>query len=204
MKTLATIALAFALGMTAACGGSSTPRPRSPDPLASASGAMLLKRGRAFAQAGDTIRAEQYLVAAMHRGAPARKAMPVLLAACIRGQRFRAALGHAERYLAHRPSDRKLRQLTASLYLATGEPDKAREQLETLIDAAPDSPEPRYLLAMAHQQLGDSDKAAGELRAFIELEPDGAMAREARAWLRASDGDGREERRSRRHRRRSR
>ena len=204
MRWLATIALVSALGMTA-CGGSSTPRPRSPDPLASASGKMLLERGRAFHEAGDTIRAEQYLVAAIHRGAPARKVMPILLATCIRGQRFRAALAHAERYLAHRPDDRKLRQLTASLYLATSQPEKAREALEALVEDDPDRAEPRYLLAMAHQQLGDSDKAADQLRAFVELEPDGAMAREARAWLKASEGGERTaERRPRRHRRRHR
>jgi tetratricopeptide (TPR) repeat protein len=187
MKRLSTIALAAALAALSACGHSQPAKPRSPDPLASAPASLLLKRGRAFAAAGDTIRAEQYLLAASHRGARYRDVVPLLLQTCIRGQRFRAALAHAEHYLARRPEDEKLRQMTGVLYLATGAPDRAREALETVIEDSPDAAEPHYLLAMAHQQMGEQRLAVRELRAFLDLEPSGAMARSARAWLDASD-----------------
>jgi len=201
MRQLLSIALLTALGL-AACGHGSTPKPRSPDPLTTAPAKLLLRRGKAFAAAGDTIRAEQYLVAASRRGAADRDVVPALLDACIRGQRFRAALAHAERFLSRRPRDRRLHHVTASLYLAVGEPDRARDALERLVDIAPDAPEPHYLLAMAHQQLDDPRAASRELRNYLELEPRGPLAREARKWLEAS---GEEEPRSRRrHRRRSR
>lgn len=183
---LISIALFALLGL-AACGGHSTAKPpRSPDPLKTASADLLLRRGRAFAEAGDTIRAEQYLVAASRRGAKDRDVVPALMDACIKGQRYRTALAHAERFLARRPRDIRLRQLTASLYLATGEVEQAREALEYLVEDEPDRAQPHYLLAMAHQQLDDSDSAARELRVYLDLEPSGPLAREARKWLKAS------------------
>jgi predicted Zn-dependent protease len=185
MRKLISIALFAVLGL-AACGGSQKAKTRPPDPLAKAPAKLLLERGRAFAAAGDTIRAEQYLVAASRKGAPDRKVVPLLMEVCIRGQRFRTALAHAERFLARDPDDRRLQQLTASLYLATGSPEQARDTLEDLIEEEPDLPEPRYLLAMAHQQLDEPDEAARELRAYLELKPRGRLAREARAWLEAS------------------
>jgi tetratricopeptide (TPR) repeat protein len=190
MKQLSTIALVTALAALSACGHSQPAQPRSADPLAAAPVSLLLKRGRAFAAAGDTIRAEQYLVAASNRGARYRDVVPLLLQTCIRGQRFRAALAHAEHYLARRPQDEKLRQMTGVLYLATGAPDRAREALEAVIEDSPDEAEPHYLLAMAHQQMGEHRLAARELRAFLDIEPNGAMARSARSWLDASDTSG--------------
>jgi predicted Zn-dependent protease len=201
MKHLVSIALFAALGL-AACGGGQKDVKRPPDPLAKAPAKLLLKRGRAFASAGDTIRAEQYLVAASRRGAPDRKVVPLLMEVCIRGQRFRTALAHAERFLARNPDDRRLQQLTASLYLATGSPEQARDTLENLVESEPDVAEPRYLLAMAHQQLDDTDGAARELRAYLELQPRGRLAREARAWLEASGEEASP--RGKRHRRRGR
>lgn len=195
MRPLHTIALAAALGL-AACTHASSPKPASPDPLARASAKMLLERGKAFAAAGDTVRAEQYLVAASGRGAPDREVVPVLLATCIRGQRYRAALGHAERFLARKPRDRRLLHLSAVLYLATGAPDQARATLERLVRVSPDAPEPRFLLAQAHTELGQPRQAAPQLKKYLALDPSGPRAREARDWLKA----WRHVRRSRRHR----
>jgi predicted Zn-dependent protease len=193
MRTLHSIVLLAALAVTACAHGSSERAPAR-DPLASAPASLLLKRGRAFAAAGDTIRAEQYLLAASSRGAPDDKVVPLLLQVCIRGQRFRAALGHAELYLTRRPDDRALRQLSAVLYLATGSPDKARTALERVVAAAPDEPEPRFLLAMAHRELGQPRRAAPHLRHYLSLDPEGTRADEARTWLRA-------QRKARRHHR---
>lgn len=195
MKPLCSIAILAALGL-GACGHGSTRRGAAPDPLASASARLLLRRGRAFARAGDTVRAEQYLVAASTRGAPDRVVLPLLLDTCIRGQRFRAALAHAERFLARRPDDRALRQLSGVLYLAVGAPDQARAAFERVVAAAPDDPEPRYLLALAHQELGQPRRAAPQLRRYLDLTPAGPRADEARGWL---DADRDARRRRHRH-----
>jgi predicted Zn-dependent protease len=182
MKPLCSIAILAALAL-AACGGDSARRAAAPDPLQSASAGMLLRRGRAFARSGDTVRAEQYLVAASRRGAPDRKVLPLLLDTCIRGQRFRAALAHAERFLVRRPDDVRLRQLSGVLYLAVGAPDRARAAFERVVAAAPDDPEPRYLLALAHQELGQPRRAAPEMRRYLDLMPTGPRADDARAFL---------------------
>jgi predicted Zn-dependent protease len=203
VNKLISIALFAALGLTAC--GHSKPEPKRPaDPLKTASAALLLRRGRAFAEAGDTIRAEQYLVAASRRGAKDRDVVPPLMDACIRGQRFRAALGHAERFLGRRPKDHRLRQLAASLYLATGQPDQAVQALEYVVEDEPEEPQPRYLLAMAHQQLDDPDSAVRELRTYLELQPTGPLAREARKWLEAAGEEVSDSRSARRHKRRAR
>jgi len=185
MKPSRSIAVtALALAGLAACGHGSAVRSPAPDPLASASASMLLQRGRAFAAAGDTIRAEQYLVAAASKGAADRDVLPALLEVCIRGQRYRAALVHVEAYLVRRPNDRALLQLSAVLYLTTGSPDQARAALERVVRAVPDEPEPRYLLALAHQELGQPRQAAPQLRRYLSLSPSGTRAQEAKAWLR--------------------
>lgn len=199
MRTLHSIVLLAAL-VAGACAHGPETKPAARDPLASAPASLLMKRGRAFAAAGDTIRAEQYLLAASNRGAPDRKVVPLLLQVCIRGQRFRAALGHAEFYLARNPDDRALRQLSAVLYLATGAPDKARTALERVVASAPDEPEPRFLLAMAHRELGQPLRARPHLRRYLSLDPAGSRAHEARSWLKAD----RAERKARRHRARRR
>ncbi|HWM87276.1 MAG TPA: tetratricopeptide repeat protein [Kofleriaceae bacterium] len=196
MKRLHSIALTFALGL-AACGHSQPAKPRSPDPLAGASAKLLLERGRHFAAGGDTIRAEQYFVAASRRGADDAVVVPLLLDTCIRGQRFRAALVHAERFLEHSPRDRALRQMSAVLYLATGQPDKARDALERVVAVAPDEPEPRYLLAVAHTELGQPRRAAPHLRRYLALSPSGERSEEARSWLRAARAVRRQKRRGR-------
>ncbi|HTE51994.1 MAG TPA: tetratricopeptide repeat protein [Kofleriaceae bacterium] len=161
-------ALAFATLWAGGSGCSHAPPPSgATDPLARAPADLLLRRGRAFAAAGDTIRAEQYLVAASHRGAEDRFVAPILIGTCIRGQRYRAALAHIERFVRRHPRDIQLRQLSAVLYLATGSPDRAQVALRRVIEAAPDEPRPRRLLARAEremQRMRDGDDLDGSDR----------------------------------------
>ena len=135
------------------CASRAPAAPGNPDPLASAPAELLLKRGRAFASAGDTIRAEQYLVAAMRRGAEDHEVAPVLIGTCIRGQRYRAALAHTERFVRRHPRDIQLRQLSAVLYMATGSPHRAEAALRKVVEDHPDEPRPRKLLAMAEREV---------------------------------------------------
>lgn len=180
--------------------------PANPDPLASAPAALLLKRGRAFAAAGDTIRAEQYLVAASRRGAEDRFVAPLLIGTCIRGQRYRAALAHAERFVRRHPRDIQLRQLSAVLYLATGSPHRAEAALRKVVADHPDEPRPRRLLALAEREVermrdGDDLEARDRLRPIDEAigEDEPAEARPARK--KAGKRHRHKTRRSRRSRR---
>jgi len=185
LHSIAVFGAFAALVSAAGCAHGPPARPRASDPLAGASADLLLRRGRAFAAAGDTIRAEQYLVAAENRGARTDEVLPVLLDVCIRGQRYRAALAHAERYLTGRPNDRALLQMSAVLYLATGAPEKARAALERVVASAPNEAETRYLLAVAHRDLGEPDRADSQFRLYLVLAPGGPRAAEASAWLKS-------------------
>lgn len=185
------------------CASRAPAAPENPDPLASAPAELLLQRGRAFAAAGDTIRAEQYMVAAMHRGAPDHQVASVLIGTCIRGQRYRAALAHTERFVRRHPRDIQLRQLSAVLYMATGSPHRAEAALRKVVEDHPDEPRPRKLLALAEREvermrdgddLEDTDRLS-PIEAIDEGEPARATSAKKKARRR---GKARRSRRSRR------
>jgi predicted Zn-dependent protease len=166
-----------ALALTAAC--AATPRPRAPvDPLAGVGGAELYRIGMAEAQAGDTLRAEQYLAAALVRGYD--DAMIPLLRICVTGERYGAALRYAQNRLHARPDDWQLRYLTAELMGAVGRYDDEREQLETLVSEVSDRPEPHFALARVYERDGRPRRAATHYRRYLALAPTGPYAREAR------------------------
>jgi predicted Zn-dependent protease len=179
------------------------PAPANPDPLASAPAELLLRRARAFNAAGDTIRAEQYLIAASNRGAEDRDVAPILIGTCIRGQRYRTALMHVERFVRRHPRDIQLRQMAAVLYLATGSPHRAAEALREVVEDHPDEPRPRKLLALAEREVqrmrdGDDLDAPTRFDAAYQLDDDEPAA-EARPAKRAKKHKAR--RRARRSRR---
>lgn len=144
----------------------------------------LYERGRAFAQVGDYVRAEQYLSAALDAGADPKKALPLLLHVCIEGQRYRVALDFAEAHLRKHPEDQRLRFLVASLYAAVGDAPSARARLETLLRASPKQAEAHYALAVIlRDELAEWEAADAHFRAYLELAPKGEHAEEARASL---------------------
>ncbi len=170
-------ALVAALALTAAC--AATPRPRGPvDPLAGIGGAELYRIGMAQAQAGDTLRAEQYLAAALVRGYD--DAMIPLLRICVTGERYGAALRYAQNRLDARPDDWQLRYLTAELLGAVGRFDDERAQLETLVSEVSDRPEPHFALAQAYEREGATKRAAVHYARYLALAPTGRYARAAR------------------------
>jgi tetratricopeptide (TPR) repeat protein len=179
--TLAVLVIAL-LG----CGGKSSAPPSQPaaDPLKTAPTTELFERGRELADAGDYVRAEQYLTAAMHRGHPSKDVLPVLLQACVRGRRYQSALGHAQRELRRNPEDWRLRYVVATLHEALGERTKAQVELKRVLDG-----EPRF--ANAHYSLGvllsatDRRAASTHLHRYLEIEPKGNHAADARARLNA-------------------
>lgn len=184
MRHSVTIALALigALG----CGAtSSAPRASAPDPLDTISAEELFERGVRLGRAGDFIRAEQYIAAAVERGFPEERAMPALMAACVQASRLSAALGYAEPYLARHPTQWSLRLLVASIHMGLRAHDRARDELQRVLRDAPEEPaEAHYFLGVLHRDALDGmDTARAHFRRYLELAPDGAHRDEAVSTL---------------------
>jgi tetratricopeptide (TPR) repeat protein len=168
--------------------GASGPRlgPRPPgDPIATVDAAALEARGRALLAAGDAIRAEQYLAAAIARGAPADRVVPELVALCLASSRHRAALSYAVPHLRRHPNDWALMHLVAMLYLVVGEPDAAERHAAQAVLLAPDQPDLAFVHALALQRLGRDKAARRAFGRYIELARNGPYAAEARQALRS-------------------
>ena len=175
----------LALALLAACAEAKpTPTGAPGDPLKTVPADELFRRGIALGNAGDLIRAEQYLAASIERGYPAEKALPPLLRVCLASSRLRAALGHAEPYLAEHPEAWSLRYLVASIHLGIGNVEEARSSLERVIAQAPDQPDAYYLLGVVLRDgVGDRPGAARRFQRYLELAPEGQHVSEARAAL---------------------
>ena len=168
-----------------ACGGA-TPRAENqePDPLDTVSPEELYRRGNLLLEAGDYIRAEQYLAAAIERGYPEDRAIPLLLRACVEASRLVAALEYARPYLLRNPEQWSLRLLVASIYLGLDEHAQAQRELERILETNPDEPQPHYLLGVLHRDaLTDEDRAREHFRRYLALAPDGVHREEASAAL---------------------
>jgi predicted Zn-dependent protease len=172
LAVLSTIALS-------AC--SASPSPRAPVVDA---GASLFARAMERSRHGDSVRAEQYLVAALSRGYPEDVAVPALTRICIAGLRLRAALSYAEPYSVRHPRDVALTQLVAAVHWALGEPERARGILDGLVTSRPEYAPARYFLGiLLRDALADPEAASAQLAAYLGRAPDGEHAAEARAWL---------------------
>jgi tetratricopeptide (TPR) repeat protein len=144
----------------------------------------LLERGRSFAALGDHGRAEQYLSAALDRGADPRVVLPLLLRVCIAERRYRVAIQYAEPVLRRRPQDFRLRFVVASLYQSIGDNDVAQQQLELVTQTQPNHAEAHYALAvLARDEKNDPVAADRHFRQYLRIRPDGPHAAEARASL---------------------
>ena len=149
-----------------------------------ASAADLVERARAFSAAGDQLRAEQYLSAALSQGADERRVLPLLLAACVADQRYRDGLQHVESYVRRHPRDYGARFLLATLELALGRFERGIAELEGVVAVAPRHAEAHYALAVVlRDQMQDADGADGHFRAYLRLRPQGSHAEEARGSL---------------------
>lgn len=181
--------LALSLLALAGCGAASSDAPRpenaSPDPLDSVSAEELYRRGVMLVRAGDSVRAEQYLVAAIDRGFPEEAAMPALMHACVQSSRLSAALSYAKPFLARHPTQWPLRLLVATLHMGLEQPAKAREELvRVLRDAPEEPPEAHYFLGvLLRDELDDPEGSREHFRRYLALAPDGRHREEALAAL---------------------
>jgi predicted Zn-dependent protease len=148
----------------------------------------LFDRGLAMEKAGRYIRAEQYLFLAAAGGYPEEKTLPVLLQVCLAASRLRAALNHAEPYLARHPDHSSLRFLVASIHIALGQPQSARRQLLKIVTRHPAHAPAHYLLGVVMRDaLNDPGSARESFTAYLMIEPQGEHADEAHAYLREQE-----------------
>lgn len=144
----------------------------------------LQARGESAAMVGDFTRAEQYFVAALHAGGDERTLVKRLFVVCVTDGRFPAAASFGEDYLRRHPGDTDIRYALATVYIALGDLDAARPELERVIEERPDHADAHFALATVLRQTGegllDADR---HLREYIRLEPKGEHAEAARASL---------------------
>lgn len=174
--------LVAALGVSA-CGAAPAAPAEAPPQAPSAE--ALAAQGRSFAKAGDGVRAEQYLVAALRAGARAEQLLPELLRVCIVAGRLQSALGHALPYLKAHPDEVALRYLVATIYLGLEQAPKALQELERISSTDPHHAPSAYLAgAIAWDVYGDAKAARRHFERYLRLAPRGAQVPEVVAWLR--------------------
>jgi tetratricopeptide (TPR) repeat protein len=145
---------------------------------------LLLERGKAFAEVGDLLRAEQYLAAAAAAGAEDREVTPPLLRVCVALRHHRLAVEYAEAALGRHPKDAHLRFLTGALYVSTGDRERARVHLTTAGRELGADPEVQFSIAVFFRdQLSDPPKADPYFREYLRLAPGGNHRDEALASL---------------------
>jgi tetratricopeptide (TPR) repeat protein len=167
-----------------ACGG------KTPDANAARSVAqdrnptLLTERGKAYAEAGDLVRAEQYFQAALAAGADERVVTPMLIRVCVASRHFRLASELAELMLARNPADSRLRFLAGALAVSIGAPARARPHLERAANELSNDGEVQFAVAVFFRDdLADRATADKYFRDYLRLQRDGAHAAEARASL---------------------
>ncbi len=164
----------------AGCGARQSGPPPG-DALDQIEAAQLFRYGNMLAESGDSIRAEQYLSAAMERGYPDTEVLPRLLEVCISASRLSAALSYAEPYLERHQEEWPLRLLVASLQMSLNQNALARTNIERVLETVPDEAEPHYLMGvLLRDRYTDTDASNAEFRRYLELAPGGNHAGEAR------------------------
>jgi tetratricopeptide (TPR) repeat protein len=145
---------------------------------------QMLAHARAFARASDYARAEQYLLLAAQSGAEEERVAPLLISVCIKDQRYRAAIQHAEHHLRRHPRAYRLRFVQATLLAATGDIARARSELERVLQTAPGHADAHYAIAvLLRDDLGNHFQADAHFREYLRLAPQGAHAEEAAGSL---------------------
>lgn len=154
------------------------------DPLAEISPEQLYAQGELLAHHGEALRAEEYLSAALQRGYPADKVLPLLLKVCLAASRLGAALNYAQPYLQLHPDDHHLRYLVAAIQFGQSRPDEAARELRRVLQQQPDFAQAHYLLAVILRDHSHDLAAATEhFRRHQQLDPRGLHGAEVAAWL---------------------
>ena len=125
MTRLMLVILAFAaVSGCAHLAAERAPGPERPQLTA----AQLLAIAHASEQMGDNLRAQQYLLSALKRGADERSTVAALLRLYVADDQYPLAIDLAEDQVRRHPDDARLRMLLASLYDAIELDASAMEQ----------------------------------------------------------------------------
>lgn len=164
----------------------SLPPPRPTAESARAESAEdLYRRGRAFAQLGDLVRAEQYLAGALEQGTAPRTALPVLLKVCVASGRHRAALLYAREYGTSLEAEPKFQLIVALLEIEVGDPAVALRLLRQTVARDGANAEAHYQLATLLERLegGATEESERHQLQYLELAPNGPHAAELQSKL---------------------
>jgi tetratricopeptide (TPR) repeat protein len=175
---------AYALALALLVGCAHGANARLPGPNEPLTADHLLQLAEAMERAGDPLRAQQYLLAALRAGANEKQALPRLLRLYVADGQYRLAIEHAADSLRRHPNDRELRVFLSTLYTAVGEDDEAIAQYERVLASSPNDAYTHYALAsLLHDAGREAQRADTHFRAYLELEPQGPYAEEARELL---------------------
>jgi tetratricopeptide (TPR) repeat protein len=145
---------------------------------------QLLEAAALAEQRGDSLRAQQYVLAARKAGADADRTLPWLLRLYIRDSQYRAAIDAAKEQLRHHPEQSELRMLLAGLYEATDLEVAAVEQYERVLVTRPSDAHAHLAIAtLLHESGHEPGRADAHFRAYLALEPQGPNAAQARSLL---------------------
>ncbi len=160
------------------CVSAQRPESRTPpsDPLARTSYETLQAQGIAYANAGDSVRAQQYLSAALLKGAPESVVIPQLVRVCISGSRLRAALQYAQPYVEKHPDDSGMQYVVGAIHRALGDVKEAQVYLHRALNAEKPMEEAAYELSLVGKDLGDVVMQEKFLSMYVERNPKGRYA----------------------------
>ena len=147
----------------------------------------LFRKAEATAAIGDLTRAEQYYVASLNSGGPAKEITRRLLVVCVADERFPAALEHATQYLRHHPRDVDVKFAAASIHAALGDLMSARFLLQDVVRDRPAWADAHYALATVLRSQGDAvELAAVHDLEYLRLDPKGPLSEQVRERLRSA------------------
>lgn len=162
---------------------SDAPGGSSAEPAAR-SAAALVEQGRAYADVGDSLRAQQYFAASLKLGSNENEVLPLFLRACVAEKNYRLAAEYAEGALARHPQNARLRFLTGTLYTSLGDVPRARERLEVAAKELPANADVQFAVGVFFRDdAADPVMADVYFRQYVALAPRGAHAEEARSSL---------------------
>ncbi len=181
-RNIVVLAVVCVIGATG-CAGSQV-HAGTPQEGPSLSTAQLMEIAQELERRGDSLRAEQYWMEALDRGAPADVVLPHLFTAYVRDRQYRLAAQRAEDHLRRHPNSTRVRLLLAALYQAVDDYARAVRQYRVVVRSEPQRADAHYALATALVEEGhDRNGADVHFRRYLELAPNGAYAERAQAAL---------------------
>lgn len=145
-----------------------------------------MERAAQSERQGESLRAEQYFLAAWADGEELGRVLPLLVASCVRGGRLESALKHVERARRLEPDNPALEFLQAELLRALGREGQALLAVRRLASDDEPWPEALYLLGTLEQSHGEVEAARLAWERYLEMAPHGPRAAQVLALLRGA------------------